>query len=273
MQKVKKQKIYFIEVCTVLHKLQTSFVSTIYQSTDASTGDDFPGTIQNRHGLSAAEQLAIYRNSHFGGLTNALAETYPAIRLLVGEQFFDAMAWRYIKSHPSQHYDLNQYGQSLAGFIENFRPADALSYLADVARLEWGWHQAFYAAEHKPITETDLRQLAPDQHRQLSLYLPDSAQLLSSPYPVHKIWDVAQNDTDSNVDLDEGGAKLLIWRDDDTRRIDLLTEVQWQFLNSIQPGIYFGDLCVALVATNPSINLAQLLHSALQQRWLAHKQN
>ena len=254
----------------MLHKLQSGFVSAIYKGTNTSTDNNFLGAIKERDGLSAAEQLAIYRNSHFGGLTNALAEIYPAIKLLVGEHFFDAMAWRYIKFHPSQHYDLNQYGQGLAKFIGNFRPADTLPYLADVARLEWAWHQAFYATEHKPITETDLRQLARGQHRRLSLYLPDSAHLLSSPYPVHRIWDIAQNDIDNNVDLDEGGVKLFIWRDDDTRRVDLLTEIQWQFLSAIQPGIHIDDLCITLVATNPSIDLTQLLHTTIQRGWLAH---
>lgn len=256
----------------MLHRLQSGFVSAIYQDTDTGAGNDFLGAIQERDGLPADEQLAIYRNSHFGGLTNALAETYPAIKLLVGEQFFGAMVWQYIKSQPSQHYDLNQYGQSLTGFIENFRPADGLPYLADVAHLEWAWHLAFYAADYQPVTEADLHQLALDEYEQFSFCLPDSAQLLSSPYPVHEIWEVAQNDDDSSVDLDKGGVKLLIWRDGDTRRIDPLTEVQWQLLTTTQSGISIGDLCVALIAAYPSIDLAHLLHSAIQQRWLAHKE-
>src|SRR5580704_16365110 len=46
------------------------------------------------------ERLNIYRNTFVVGVTKALELTYPAVRRLVGGEFFDGTAGLFIADHP-----------------------------------------------------------------------------------------------------------------------------------------------------------------------------
>ena len=179
------------------------------------------------------------------------------------------MVLRYIMATPSRHYDLNDYGESLPGFIDGFPPAGSLPYLADVAHLEWAWHRAFCAVNDQALTMAALAAIPATDYGDLCFRLPDSARLVSSPYPVHRIWEVAQDEGDTGVSLDEGGVQLLVWRQGETRRMDPLDDAEWRLLRGIRVGHNFGTICAQLVAAQPDTELTTLLHTALQRGWLA----
>ena len=244
----------------MLHKLQRHFLAGIDDS------DETPlilADIQATDQLTAAQQLAIYRESHYGGLAKAIAEIYPVCKLLVGDEFFDNMVWRYVKQSPSLHYDLNHYGADFPFFIEHFTPAADLPYLADICRLELVWHQAFYAADHRPFTENDLTNLAPENYETLVFRLAPSTFLLDSEYPILRIWQMAQEHKDETVDLDEGGIKLLIWRLEETRHMLPLKQCEFQFVQALTHCHTFANVCADLLQANPEIDLTRVLHKML----------
>ena len=53
---------------------------------------------------------AVYRNNVRTCLGRALADAYPVVERLVGEEFFRHTAYRYIAQHPSRSGDLNAFG-------------------------------------------------------------------------------------------------------------------------------------------------------------------
>lgn len=217
-------------------------------------------------GLTASRHVGIYRNSVQGRLVTALGEIYPVCRKLVGGTFFDAMALRFVQQTPSRSPDLADYGEALAGFIAQFEPAAELVYLPDVARLEWAWHRAFHAADAAPPRAAALADLDEAQQQTLVFQLPVSASLLHSPWPVHRIWQVNQDDWpgDATVDLGEGEVRLLIWREGYTLRIDPLDAGPWRLLQAIQAGTPLGQLCEEL----PRLDLERLLPHCVAQGWI-----
>ena len=50
-------------------------------------------------------------------------------------------------AHPSRSGDLNDYGEDFADFLADYPHARELSYLPDVARLEWLVQIVYYAAD------------------------------------------------------------------------------------------------------------------------------
>src|SRR5580698_1787754 len=61
-------------------------------------------------GEGGALRLAIYRNTAFSALVNALRLSFPAVQRLVGADFFEAAAREFIESAlPASAY-LNDYG-------------------------------------------------------------------------------------------------------------------------------------------------------------------
>ena len=217
-------------------------------------------------GMTPAEHLLIYRRAILGTLVRALGNIYPVSRRLLGQQFFDAMARVYARETPSRSPDLARYGEDFFRFIANFEPAAELPYLPDVAKLEWHWHRAFHAADEADIDFATLSEVAETDMSRIVFRLPVSASLLASDYPVHRIWQVNQDDwkADQCVDLDQGGVRLIIWRRDHDMRIDEVDERSWWLLNAIGEGISLGELSASADADD----LDSLLPGCVQQGWI-----
>jgi Putative DNA-binding domain len=165
-------------------------------------------------GLAAERRLQVYRNNLFAGLSEVLAAVYPVTRRLVGEAYFDQAARAYIVNYPSSSGDVHRYGGHFATHLGRYPGSETLGYLPDVARLEWGYHRAFHAAQHPVLDAGGLRAVQPPDYPRLRLMLQPSARLLDSGYPVLRIWQVNQPDWtgDATVNLAEGRARLLILR-------------------------------------------------------------
>ena len=132
--------------------------------------------------------LAVYRNNYRVGLIDTLAFIYPVCRQLVGEDFFSGLARAFIGGHPSHSGNLHLYGAGFGDFIAGFEHARELPYLADVARLEWRVHRAYYAADAAPVDSAALAAFPQQRWGELRLRpLPDVAALLSR-WPAASIW-------------------------------------------------------------------------------------
>ena len=64
--------------------------------------------------------MAVYVGNVRGNWTNALAAAYPIVRKIVGEQFFEGLAWDYSRAHLSTGGDLNEFGQWLPDFLASY---------------------------------------------------------------------------------------------------------------------------------------------------------
>ena len=162
-------------------------------------------------GLDPATRIGVYRNNVFGNYRKALAATYPVIRRLVGPAFFDAAIDAFVRGYPSQRGDVNRYGAELPRFLADYRPAQKLAYLPDVARLEWAVDQAGIAADALALETAALAAVPVETWGELRLLLHPSVRLIESCYPILRIWRVNQPDAeDQTVDLGEGGEWLLV---------------------------------------------------------------
>ncbi|WP_177212984.1 DNA-binding domain-containing protein [Celeribacter neptunius] len=107
-------------------------------------------------GRPASKRFDVYRNNVVVSLKEALEQGFPAVQSLVGPVFFAAMAGEYLRAHPPKHPVIALYGADFAEFIDNFAPARAIPYLADIARLEYALRQSYHAADSQPVTQSAL---------------------------------------------------------------------------------------------------------------------
>jgi hypothetical protein len=249
---------------TSLAEIQDLFRDAVFE-TDAEQPamNALSQHIDSTPGLSSIQHLEIYRRTVIGTLQRALGEIYPVCRRLVGEQFFAGMARIFARQYPSESPDLADYGKQFDAFITTFEPARELPYLADVARLEWCWHRAFHAPDEPALDPNSFSAVPVDDIERIVFWLPRSARLLQSVYPVEQIWKVNQPDWkgDLNVDLDHGGLNMIIWRQGNDMRIDELNDAAWDFLRKINDGAAMADL------TRIS-SLDKLLPDCVQHGWI-----
>ncbi len=253
-----------------LNELQSLFFETIWQP-ETGSQSVLDRQIEAARELTPKEGLAIYRGSVLGKMSRTLQTIYPVCDRIVGESFFNATAVEYIRRFPSTSPDLGDYGAQFADFLASFEPAASLPYLPDVARLEWHWHRVFNGEETPPFDFQALGQISPETWSQLVFGLPHNSRLLESPYPIHRIWQVNQSeyDGDAAVNLDEGGIRIFLWRNEYDMRLDFPTLEEWQVLQAFQYGERFGDICEELCDRDPAVDVVALLPRLVQRGWVA----
>src|SRR6516162_1676629 len=110
-----------------------------------------PAGLVGPDGKPSSRRFAVYRNNVIVGLTQILKDAYPAVHRIVGSEFFHALARAYIVGDLPRSPMLFDYGAGLPDFIGRFEAASVLPYLADVARIERAWSEAYHSAEAPPI--------------------------------------------------------------------------------------------------------------------------
>jgi hypothetical protein len=194
----------------------------------------------------AADRLAVYRNNVARAAMEALGRAYPAVKRLVGEEFFNAMARAFQTQHPPRARTLLLYGEGFDSFIASFRPAATMPYLADIARLDRAWLEAHHAPDSLPLNRTALRSRRRPDLGALRPRLRHSVRLLASPYPAHDIWRTNREDEQvQKIRLDSGPQAALIHRPDDDVRHRAITGAEHAFLEAIAGG---ASVCEAAQA-------------------------
>jgi hypothetical protein len=174
-----------------------------------------PAGIKTWNGSDPALRFAVYRNNVLVSLVDALADSFPVVQELVGEEFFRAMASVYIRAHPPRSRLLLHCGDVFPDFIASFPPAASVPYLADVASLEIARTRAYHAADRAPLDDALLRlALAdPDLLLKLRLQFHPSVFLIRSKFAVFSLWAAHQGSL-SISDVDPAQAQsALVFRD------------------------------------------------------------
>ena len=215
-------------------------------------------------GLDPAARLAIYRHHVLATLTEALEATYPVVVRLVDRRFFAYAADQFIRRYPPAGPCLFEYGEALADFLATFPASRHLTYLPDVARLEWALNRALHAEDAVALDPRWLAALPPDEVGGVRLRLHPSVSLLESPWPIDRIWHANQPgaDPDATVSLNQGVARLEVYRFEDGVAFRTMAADTYAFRRALAS----GDLRSAVGAArraDPSFNLTDALRELL----------
>jgi hypothetical protein len=247
----------------LLRDMQAAFADAL--STDGITAL-LPHIVGN--GIAPAQRVAVYRNNVRHNRRTALRAVYAVVERLVGTPFFDYAADRYIERCASTSGDIHRYGASFPEFLQDFAPAAQLTYLPDTARLEWAMHLVFHAADHAPLALDRLGRLPPASHAALGFTLHPACRLLSSPYPVHRIWEWNQPEAAQQERLDIGseGVSLLVKRSG--HAVELLPQdaAEFTMLQALAAGRTVASAYDAAAAVDSGFALAPFIlrHVGLQ---------
>lgn len=241
---------------SALNKLQHAFAADLW-------GDELrqmQGLILEDH-LSATQRLNVYRNNFRISLTDGLAAIYPVVERLVGHEFFAFMADRYIRTYPSRSGNLHNLGFALADFITHFQPVHELTYLTDVARLEWAYHEVFHAAAPQSFEPKVLENIAAEQYPKLRFDLGPACRLVDSNYPIFRIWQFNQPgySGDEQINLSVGPESVLVVRPDLKVQLQRVSPAEFAFLKAIDLGRNLGDAVEAGLELSPDFDLQPTL--------------
>ncbi len=173
-------------------------------------------------------------------LVNALRLSFPAVQRLVGPDFFEAAAQRFIRGQlPASAY-LNDYGADFPGFLREFPAGAALTYLGDVAQLEWAVNRALHASDSPPLDLARLAALSQTQLARVRFVAHPGMSLLQSQMPADLVWRAVLDQDDAamaSIDLASGPVWLLVERDATGLQVRRLGEAAWRFTARLCAGL------------------------------------
>ncbi|OZI50824.1 HvfC/BufC N-terminal domain-containing protein [Bordetella genomosp. 4] len=201
----------------------------------------------------------VYRNNVTVSLIDALAAIYPAVQRITGVEFFRAMARFHVRATPPTSVLLFEYGRDFPDFIESYTYARDMPWLADIARIERAWLDAYHAADAAIL---DIEALsAVDQAMLTNLHFTPhpATRVLRSIYPAVTIFTMNKTDGPvSPLDLNEA-EDALITRPDADVIVSRLPAGGAAFLLSLIQGATLEAAVTAALAEAPSFDLASNL--------------
>lgn len=239
-----------------LHKLQQSFAADIWDA-DLNRLD---GVILDGR-LPANRLFQVYRNNFWIATEDALSGIYRVVKQLVGDRFFRLLVDHFLRSYPPRFGNMLQLGRDLPVFLCDFKLTEGLPYLADIARLEWAYHQVFHAEDTSPFDTRLLTTIPAKKIPRLHFELSPTSRLVHSPFPVFEIWRVNQPDYegDQTVDLDIGGESVLVTRPDFAVELQKLGQADARFLQSLAIGSNLDKATKTTLKRAQNFNLEQAL--------------
>lgn len=214
-----------------------------------------PSSVVGPNGKAARKRYNVYRNNVTVSLINALAAVFPATMRITGAEFFRAMARFHVRATPPSSPLLFEYGRGLPDFIECYEYARSMPWLADVARIERAWLDAYHAADAAPLTPQALASIPAEQLADTVLTPHPATRIVRSRFPAVTVF--AANRSNGPVGRIEATEPedALVTRPDLEVIVRRLPPGGAVFLTHLIAGEPLGAAAAAALADSPAFDL------------------
>lgn len=219
--------------------------------------------------------LAVYREGYALRLIEAMAETYSALKLTLGDEGFGTAARAYIAQHRSRYYSIRWYGERLAEFLKANAPWSARPELAELAAFEWAFGEVLDAADAEPLPIEEVARLAPEQWAELRVRAVPSLRRLDLAYQIPQAWQQIDRDQRAPESFAFAGPPIpwVLWRSALVVQFRSLETDESAALDTLLAGESFATTCERLLAWHSeeavALRAAGLLRLWLEQGMLA----
>jgi hypothetical protein len=210
-------------------------------------------------GLDPQQRLGVYRNTSAGVLATALQLAFPAVRHVVGAEFFEGAARLFAAEAPPRSAWLNEYGAEFPQFLAQLPQAASVPYLGDLARLEWAVNLVLHAPDARALDLARLSSLNEAELQGLCFEPDPAAQLLRCKFPADTIWHAVLEQDDeamAAIDLADGPVWLLVRRMQGEVHTLRLGESEWQMGAALFAGRPLGSALAHVAGESPHTLLA-----------------
>jgi Putative DNA-binding domain len=215
-----------------------------------------PAIVSGPEGKGAVRRYNVYRNNVTVSLIDALAAVYPAVQRITGVEFFRAMARFHVRAMPPTSPLLFEYGRDFPAFIEGYEHAQSMPWLADTARLERAWLDAYHAEDATPLSAETLGSVPPERLADVVFAAHPATRIVRSPFSVVTIFAANRGNEpvgriDASVPED-----ALITRPHLDVVVRHLPPGGAVFLTSLMSGQSLGEAAASALQASPAFDVA-----------------
>ncbi|MCF3097640.1 DUF2063 domain-containing protein [Aeromonas australiensis] len=190
--------------------------------------------------------LQVYRNHFILSLGEVLASSYPAVRVMVGDDFFAAAARGFVLAEPLREGGVIHYGAGFGQWLARLPTTTGLPWLEALAQFEWQLERAsLLPLDSRCWPAERLAALSPQQWDRLRLLPATDLLLVASDYPVLALWQMALHGGEV-VEVLDAPDWLALKKQPDYRVAPLpLTAGEWALLQGCLAGLALVELLAA----------------------------
>ena len=223
-----------------LSQLQSDFQAYLL---DANKGAAFVKEIVNDKKVGVKKRLGIYADAYRLRILEALSNSFPILKALLGDDLFEQAARSYIDQYPSTYRNMRWVGDKMAEHLQVNFPQYPIA--AEMATFEWALGLAFDAEDAPILGLQDLASIPPENWADLTFKFQPSMQLLSFKYNVLRVWQ-ALNAEETPPKVTQINEPCLVWRKDLNSHYRSLDLAELQAIQLVIAGASFGELCEKL---------------------------
>jgi hypothetical protein len=223
-----------------------------------------PAIVTGPSGKTAVKRYNVYRNNVTASLIEALAAIYPAVQRITGVEFFRAMARFHIRATPPTSPLLFEYGRGFPEFIETYEHAGAMPWLADTARIERAWLDAYHAADAAPLPAAILGSVPAERLADLIFVAHPATRIVRSGFAAVTIF--AANRSEAPVHPIDASLPedALITRPDHDVVVMRLPPGGAVFLTSLVAGQSLGEAAALALEASPEFDIASSIAGMIE---------
>lgn len=171
-----------------LTQLQTSFQNFLL-----GDKNDINYFISLPKNTSAEERLNIYAQGYYQRLIEVLMEDFPKLLVYAGNKKFAEIARAYIRTHPSDHFAINNIGRNLSEFLLRELPYNQQPVLSELAAFDWTLTRAMDAVDEPILQRTYLQTIPQENWSKIIFRFHSSFHLLTLRWNTMAIWEALRD--------------------------------------------------------------------------------
>lgn len=210
--------------------------------------------------LSSEERLELYHRQYWFRVLDSVAEDFPVLRKMAGEQVFWDLMEAYMMACPSGSFTLRHLGRKMPEFVAGWDALDETErrWFSALARIEYAYMEIFEAADWEPV--------APEELATAVLGLQPHVILLELPVPADLC-----DEWESFAPVEEAVTRLAIWRGENRGRLQCrLDDVEYELLVRLRKGGTLVDLFAEPASREPEPEEISAWFTSWQERgWIA----
>lgn len=228
---------------------QDAFISALY----GKDPDSLPV-------LTEQSGFLVYRNTVMKGATDALLANFPTVERLVGTEWMQAAAARYVRQSPPHDARLLKYGTGFPDFLDTFEPARGLPYLGNVARIDVLWTEAHGAEGGPALDVAAFAAIEPALLARVRLELRATARWKWFPdQPAYTLWRCNRERIDVPAELAWVGEGVLLSRSNAAVAWYPLSVGECAFLDACAADLPLEDAAEYATQAEPELDLTNML--------------
>jgi hypothetical protein len=205
--------------------------------------------------LSPVEQVDVYREQFWLRHIDVLRDDFASIEhaLTAGqeqdEDAFERLAQSYLAERPSTSFSLRDLGVEMVRFLADHPPWSGDPFLADLARVEWAFVDAFDGPDAPAFDPASIAGVEEDAWPRARIVLHPSLQRVALAYPAHD-YRIAVRKSEAPVRPEVRPCHVVVYRGTDALHCLEIGADAAAMLDQLERGVPLGEACERAAAAS-----------------------